>query len=273
MGLVGMMASRPLGRARWLGAAKWLERARKGQDLLRNRGRGFRPVLFDDHALSLPPKLWRHWWHAEHQDAPLFRFLAGALPGPGVFLDVGANIGLYSAAWSMATARPHLALEPVPETAALCREVLAMNGIAPNVREIAAGRTRGTVTLTASGGGANNRWAREQSKVGISTPLVRVVTAPLDDVVARAAVGAVAAIKIDVEGQELEVLEGAIATIRRWKPRLVVECHCASWDELDVDRRRFAELIESFSYRHVADPDCRLVNLEQASRTVHLLCS
>ena len=260
-------------RARWLAAAKWLERARKGQDLLQNRGRGFRPVLFDDHTLSLPRKLWRHWWQGEHQDAPLFRFLAGALPGPGVFLDVGANIGLYSAAWSMATARPHLALEPVPETAALCREVLAMNGIAANVREIAAGRTHGAVTLTASGGGANNRWARELSKVGAGTPLLDVAAAPLDEVVARAGVDAVAAIKIDVEGQELEVLEGAVGTIRRWKPRLVLECHCASWDELNVDRRRFAELVDSFGYRRVADRNGGSVDLGKARRTVHLLCS
>jgi len=262
-----------LDRARWLGGAKWMERARKSQDLLRNRGRGFRPVLFDDHALSLPRKLWRHWWHGEHQDAPLFRFLAGAPPGPGVFLDVGANIGLYSVAWSIATARPHLALEPVPETAALCREVLAMNGIVANVWEIAAGRTHGATTLTASPGGANNRSAREHSKVGPGTPLVDVVTAPLDDRFARGGADAVAAIKIDVEGQELEVLEGAIGTIRRWKPRLVLECHCASWDELNVDRCRFAELIDSFGYRHVAGRNNESVNLRKASRTVHLLCS
>lgn len=273
MGLISMMASRPLERGRWLGGAKWKERARKGQDLLRNRGRGFRPVLFDSCALSLPRKLWRHWWHGEHQDAPLFRFLAGALPGPGVFLDVGANIGLYSAAWSLATARPHLALEPVPETAALCREVLATNAIVANVREIAAGRAHGTVTLTASGGGANNRWARECSKVGAGTPLVDVVTAPLDHLVARAGADAVAAIKIDVEGQELEVLEGAAETIRRWRPRLVVECHCASWNELNVDRRRFAELIDGFGYRRITDPCGRSVNLAEARRTVHLLCS
>jgi FkbM family methyltransferase len=201
-----------LQRARWLTAAKWLERTHKGQDLLRNGGRGFSPVLFGDHALSLPRMLWRHWWYGEHEDAPLFRFLGDALPRPGIFLDVGANIGLYSAAWSMATARPHLALEPVPQTAALCREVLALNGIAANVWEIAAGRTHSTVTLTASGGGANNRWAREHSKVDVGTPLVDVVAAPLDELVARTGVDAVAAIKIDVEGQELEVLEGAVET-------------------------------------------------------------
>jgi FkbM family methyltransferase len=260
-------------RRRWLGAAKWMERARKGEDLLRNSGRCFRPVLFDDHALSLPPKLWRHWWHGEHQDALLLRFLSNTLPRPGIFLDVGANIGLYSAAWSIATARPHLALEPVSQTAALCREVLAANGIEGNVWEIAAGRTHGSVTLTASGGGANNRWARERSKVDPDTPLIDVVTAPLDQLVTRAGVDVVAAIKIDVEGQELEVLEGAIETLRRWKPRLVIECHCASWDELNVDRHRFAELIDSFGYRQVADPDGQPVDFKEARRTVHLLCS
>jgi hypothetical protein len=84
---------------------------------------------------------------------------------------------------------------------------------------------------------------------------------------------AVAAIKIDVEGQELEVLEGAVETIRRWKPRLVIKCHCASWDELNVDRRRFAELIDSFGYRHLADTSGASADLGTARRTVHLLCS
>jgi hypothetical protein len=95
----------------------------------------------------------------------------------------------------------------------------------------------------------------------------------LDQLVTRAGVDVVAAIKIDVEGQELEVLEGAIETLRRWKPRLVIECHCASWDELNVDRHRFAELIDSFGYRQVADPDGQPVDFKEARRTVHLLCS
>jgi len=255
-----------------LAAGRWRRRARKCRDFLRNRGRGFRPRLFDHHELALPRKLWAHWWDGEHPDTPLLRFLAGA-PGPGVLLDVGANVGVYSAAWTMATARRHLALEPVPETAALCREVLAMNGIVPEVREIAAGRSHGMVTLTAFGRGANNLWARERSKVAPGTPLLDAVAAPLDDVVARAGVDAVAAIKIDVEGQELEVLEGARETIGRWKPRLVVECHCASWPELEVDRRRFAQLIASFGYRNISDARGRPVDLERADGRVHLLCS
>src|SRR5690606_22556727 len=117
-GMPPLSALRTSRGAARLAASRWRRRARKCRDLLRNRGRGFRPRLFDHHELALPRKLWAHWWDGEHPDAPLLRFLAGA-PGQGVLLDVGANVGVYSAAWTMATGRRHLALRSEEHTSEL----------------------------------------------------------------------------------------------------------------------------------------------------------
>ena len=49
--------------------------------------------------------------------------------------------------------------------------------------------------------------------------------------------------KIDVEGHELDVLKGAKQTLTKYKPALVVECHCASWEMLGVSRQEFIDVI------------------------------
>jgi len=55
-------------------------------------------------------------------------------------------------------------------------------------------------------------------------------------------------IKIDVQGMEVEVLQGMRDTLTKWKPRLVVEVHAG------VDRSRLLDLIQAAHYSRKADP-------------------
>jgi FkbM family methyltransferase len=55
-------------------------------------------------------------------------------------------------------------------------------------------------------------------------------------------------VKMDVQGMELDVLSGMSETIRRHRPKLVVEIHAG------VDRSSFLELIASYGYSKDATP-------------------
>ncbi len=138
----------------------------------------------------------------------------------GVFLDIGANAGIYSL-W--VASRPGQnarveAFEPDPDLCARLQENLARNNLT-NVRlhRYALGEEEGTVHL--------QRGSRNLGENVISTggtgrevPMKR-----LNDVLRDHGIGAVRALKIDVEGHEVPVLRPYFAEVPRdsW-PRLIV---------------------------------------------------
>ncbi len=59
---------------------------------------------------------------------------------------------------------------------------------------------------------------------------------------------AIHGVKIDVQGMELEVLQGMRRTLSRWKPKLVIEIHHG------VCRNTFLQLISDIGYSQTAEP-------------------
>lgn len=138
------------------------------------------------------------------------------LVGPGaVFVDVGANLGLHTLAAGRAMrgkGQIH-SIEPYGPTATLLRETVLINGLGGIVRvhEAAASDAPGRRSLFLGGVSGHHSLLPLESlgtSEGGSTE-VSVIT--LDDVLAGSP--PVALIKIDVEGAELEVIDGAGATI------------------------------------------------------------
>ena len=76
--------------------------------------------------------------------------------------------------------------------------------------------------------------------------------------------------KIDVEGHELDVLKGANQTLTKYKPALVVECHCASWEMLGVSRQEFIDVIHSLGYRQMTDRNGEPIDFLNQDSTIHL---
>ena len=141
---------------------------------------------------------------------------------PDIFVDVGANVGLYSCILGRRHLVPQvLALEPDKLNFSRLGANLALNGLAAIVeaRAIAAGARSATMAFAPAG--PENRGV---SKLGpVEAGGYDVIVAPLDDLLHIEDRKIV--VKIDVEGYELEVLEGAERLFRRNKGFAQIEGH------------------------------------------------
>lgn len=135
-------------------------------------------------------------------------------------IDVGANFGGY-VHFMRRHARRVLAYEPLPDFAQLLREKFPRDVA---VEQIALSDRAGVAELRVPmidgmvvSGGSTISTATAATYPAHRT--IEVASDRLDNVYD----GNVGFIKIDVEGHELAVLDGAVGTIRRCLPRLVVE--------------------------------------------------
>lgn len=145
-------------------------------------------------------------------EAPFVRALA---PHLRMALDIGANLGFYSA--TLAAARvATLAFEPQPALAdKLRRSATAMPGVQLTVFEIALGDTTGEVEF---GGHQFHEGARIGAGGGLRVPVRR-----LDDLLPPAYVPAIDFVKIDVEGAEVSAIRGATRLFEAGDPLVMVE--------------------------------------------------
>lgn len=202
-----------------------------------------------------------------HDD--LDRICAALLTDPaGVVLDVGANIGTTSAVFSQHVPSGQVyAFEPGPSVFSALKANVALNGL-NNVSplNLAVAAKSGTVRFF------------EDAAYGHITTDGRGCDVPavsIDDFVMSRALKRVDFIKIDVEGFESGVLEGAAQTIERFAPIIHMEFNL--WCLMaysKIDPIDFAEsLVRKFRFVFAIDPfspdRARRIGAGQAARFVH----
>ncbi|HLM66817.1 MAG TPA: FkbM family methyltransferase, partial [Longimicrobium sp.] len=132
-------------------------------------------------------------------------------PG-GTVLDVGANVGYYTLLASVLAGdagRVH-AFEPEPRNAEFLRRHAAINRRANvTVRQAAVSDRAGTARFDFGSGSGTGRLAHAGA--------IEVRTLRLDDYCTEHGL-APTAVKIDVEGAEVAVLEGARGMLERYRP-------------------------------------------------------
>ena len=147
--------------------------------------------------------------------------LAGLVRPGTTVVDAGANVGVFTVplARSVGAEGTVLAFEPTEETAEQLRRNVLRNGLS-NVKVIksALGARRGTTMLRVEADGAFNSIAGEGGESGRLVDVER-----LDDVWEGSGRPPVSAVKIDVEGFELEVLQGAEAMLGESRPAILLE--------------------------------------------------
>jgi FkbM family methyltransferase len=152
----------------------------------------------------------------------LWRFLR-----PGMrFFDVGANEGVYSviAALKLGETGRVAAFEPSPRERRRLRIHLRLNrlrlvDVVPCA--VAAAEGEGTLTTVISGNTGRNSLLPPQTTD--PTEPIRVETTTIDSYLTQKRVERVDIVKIDTEGAELQILEGAENLLRKMRPLIICE--------------------------------------------------
>jgi FkbM family methyltransferase len=155
-----------------------------------------------------------------------------------VAYDIGAHAGYHTLLLSRAvTSSGHVyAFEPSAfNTAALIRHLSLNRASNVTVLGVAVGRHAGRAAWAKGSTTYTGRVIQAQ-EFAASSSQVEVVA--IDDLVRTGAIREPDLIKIDVEGAELDVIDGAIQTLARQMPRLVIATHSDDLDRLVRERLR-----------------------------------
>jgi FkbM family methyltransferase len=168
--------------------------------------------------------------------------------GGGLLLDVGANAGYFTLLW-LAGGRENrvIAFEAAPRPLALLRENLSRNGLVSRVRliESAAGSRSGRMAFD-PGPAEQASWGGLSLSPGEGALEVDVVR--LDDVVPPEV--KVEVLKVDVEGADFWVLEGAKSLLASGRVEVVFfEQNLERMQRLGIDPEAPRELLERSGYR------------------------
>jgi FkbM family methyltransferase len=198
----------------------------------------------DDPVTLLDEVFWRRCYRREVTE-----------PRHGVMIDIGANIGLVTLDWAtrLPGATIH-AYEPYPPTFSSLISNLKANGLLQKVslRAEAVGRSGGTMVFPAVALSSLVSVYRQDAKGANShgSDGARVTTVSLDDVVARCTEGeAISLLKIDTEGAEGEILEGASSSTLSRIDQMVVEYHDSLVPQV---RERCCAVLERAGFQYVA---------------------
>ncbi|HEX7079455.1 MAG TPA: FkbM family methyltransferase [Gammaproteobacteria bacterium] len=212
----------------------------------------------------------------------IHRLLDAVVAEGATVVDVGANVG-YNTLYAACLAGPRgrvIAVEPAPDNVAVLERNVAAAALSNVVvAAVAAGRAHGAADLYLRGDTSAVNSLFPESCYAKVTDVLRVPVAPLDDLVD----GRADVVKIDVEGAELDVLDGMARLARNPRLALIVEWHpvlqSMAGHAADALPRRLLErgwqlhAASHLSVRPLASADLpRLTDrLTRASRPVELL--
>lgn len=162
-------------------------------------------------------------------------FLEAVSPGDIVY-DVGAHVGYFTAiaALRVGAAGRVVAFEPRPVNLRLLRGHVKVNRLDNvTVVGVGVGRETGSARFEEGTGSGTGKLSGSGA---LTVPVVHL------DGVVEEGYPAPDFIKIDVEGGELDVLEGARGLLERTRPRLLIGIHGPEM------RRRCGELLDALGY-------------------------
>ena len=159
------------------------------------------------------------------------------LPKNPVIIDIGANIGSYSLYWSIEKdAKKIYAFEPLADIYEILCTNIKINNLANVIKPYNMGLSKENMMASIDSYNANNIGGTsfKENKNG------KFVFKPLDSIKFKENIDV---IKIDVEGNEMDVLSGAMGTISKYHPLIIIE----SFSYKD----KIAEILHGIGYKMV----------------------
>jgi len=201
--------------------------------------KGCRFQLVDEECLAILSEKFENW---------AWNYLK--IPKDGVFIDIGAHVGRYTIPIAKFLNKGIVvAVEAAPENYfALVKNVKLnrLNNVL--VFNIAAWKEESNLTLHFS------EYSGRHTVKGSSNSVHRVLARPIDSIIAEYGIKRVDMIKIDVEGAEIEVLEGMRKTLEKFKPNLLIEVFCKNAD-------RVYKFLKEINYEFEEIPKSRTYNM------------
>jgi FkbM family methyltransferase len=193
--------------------------------LLAPQGTVERLILDEDVtiALDLSVPIYRYvYFNHDLANVPELGIIPAFLSSEGVFVDVGAHIGYFGLVGAKYSSRAYL-FEPGNESYVRLMANIALNPkLASRItaRKVAIAAEPGQLTLFTSADGPDTASFRPLTAdtIGETVPV-----STLDAEIPPDA--SVALVKIDVEGAEMDVLNGAKRILTQWQPAILIELY------------------------------------------------
>ncbi len=145
-----------------------------------------------------------------------------------VCLDIGGNLGYYATLESkkVGDSGRVIAIEPSPINFKYLKhnlELQKMNNY--EVHNLACGDSEGTVKFLISEHSNANRVLTDKEEIDPSMNIIEVPVKRVDELVEEFNIEQCDFLRMDVEGYEIYVLEGANSTLNKFKPMIQLELH------------------------------------------------
>jgi FkbM family methyltransferase len=190
-----------------------------------------------------------------------------------VMIDVGASCGYYSIRYSN-FCKQIFSFEPVSKTYKFLDKNIKINFI-KNIKPLKIGLSDSNEekTINLYNSSANNsiferKMTKDNSlkKIGVET----IILKNLDELVEKREVAVPDIIKADVEGAELQFLNGSKKTISQYRPTVILEYSDKTTKDAGYDREALLDVLELTNYHIYGIPedvvDFQLIKMEDFNK-------
>ncbi len=223
---------------------RWTKRKRLVQIVRLTRNLRMKCKLWDEVQHNI-------WWLGPRYELKETRFFRRYLKSGMVFFDIGANVGYYSLLASDIIDDGSIhSFEPIFEQYRDLLENVERNELTNvTVNRLIVSNRSGSLDIHLgsedNSGSASVEFVYREADVGKET----VECTTLDEYVRVHKVKQIDVVKIDTEGHETSVLQGAQDTLKKFKPLLLIEVRGKMLEEIGSSRDKFFQQMKDLGYQ------------------------